>query len=392
MNIALLKSFVVSAFKTEQLYFDKVLVFSSISLLCIGYLMVCSASLHLGAVNMDNVWHYPVRQFIHIVLGLVCASLCYCVPLEYWERHSRTLLIASLFFLVLVFIPGLGVTVKGSTRWLNLPGFRLQVSEIVKFAVVVYIAGFVTRHHRSMIESFYELVQPFLLLSAACALLLLEPDLGSVVVIVVISMGGMFLGGLWLRQFAILTVGIILMVVLAVVFSEYRQRRINSFLDPWKDPFGDGFQLVQSLISFGQGEWVGVGLGAGVQKLFYIPEGHTDFLFSIVAEELGFVGVLSVILLFASIVWRAFVIAVLAERVGKKFAAFIAYGLGVWFGFQAFVNMGVNMGLLPTKGLTLPLMSYGGSSMIIMCCALSLLYRVNTDVQSAMLQGKREKR
>jgi len=391
MNGAVLKQFFNSAFQAEQLYLDKVLVFSSISLLCIGYLMVCSASLHLGSVNMGNIWHYPVRQLVHIVLGLFCACLCYCVPLRTWEQYSKSLLMISTLALLLVFIPGLGVEVNGSTRWLNLPGFRLQVSEIVKFAVVVYIAGFVTQHHRSVIESFYDLAQPFLLLSVVCALLLLEPDLGSVVVIVVISMGGMFLGGLWLRQFPVLMLGIILMTVVAVVSSDYRLRRIYSFFDPFKDPFGAGFQLVQSLISFGQGEWSGVGLGAGVQKLFYIPEAHTDFLFSVIAEELGFTGVLLVILLFASIVWRAFVIGVLAERLEKQFAAFLAYGLGIWFGFQSFVNMGVNMGLLPTKGLTLPLMSYGGSSMIVMCCALSLLFRVNSEVQlAAIVEGVRK--
>jgi len=228
------------------------------------------------------------------------------------------------------------------------------------------------------------------LLSTACGLLLIEPDMGSAVVIMVIAMGVMFLGGARLKQFAVL-IGLVSVVgTLAVVLSEYRQRRMNSFLHPWEDPLGDSFQLVQALISFGRGEWLGVGLGAGVQKLFYLPEAHTDFLFSVLGEELGFIGVLSVILLFTVIVWRAFVIGVMAEELGQRFSAFIAYGLGIWFAFQSFVNIGVNMGVLPTKGLTLPFMSYGGGSMIVMCCAIALLYRVNREVQQIKAGKDRE--
>jgi cell division protein FtsW len=259
-------------------------------------------------------------------------------------------------------------------------GIRIQVSEVVKFFSVIYMAGYVNRHAISVRESAFGLFKPLLLFSVACMLLLLEPDFGSAVVILIIAMGIMFLAGARLSQF-ILLIGIVtVLATLLILFEPYRMKRVTSFTNPWADPLDSGFQLVQALISFGRGEWFGVGLGSGVQKLFYLPEAHTDFLFSVIGEELGLVGVVSVILLFTLLIWRSFAIALQAEKLGLEFASFIAYGLGIWFGFQAFVNMGVNMGILPTKGLTLPLMSYGGGSMMIMCCAVGLLFRVHSEV------------
>ncbi len=363
-----------------NIYFDKTLVFVCVSLIVFGYLMVSSASLHLGAKLTGNLLHYPMRQLLHIVLGLV-VGFCVClVPMSFWERTGPFLFFVGLVLLAVVLIPGVGVKVNGSMRWLSLAGIRVQVSEIMKLIVVIYMAGFVTRHHDFVRESVYGLIRPLLLLSSACVLLLLEPDMGSAVVIVTIAMGVMFLSGARLQQFVVLILGIIGVGVLAIVYSDYRSARVTSFLHPWEDPFGKSFQLVQALISFGRGEWTGVGLGSGVQKLFYLPEAHTDFLFSVIAEEMGLLGVVSVIILFALLVWRAFVIAEMAEQLNEKFSAFIAYGLGIWFAFQSFVNMGVNMGVLPTKGLTLPFMSYGGGSMIVMCAAMALLYRVNSDM------------
>ena len=372
-----------------NIHFDKSLVFANISLLCIGYLMVSSASLHLGLMGMGDIYYYPVKQLIHIAIGFMVAIGIYCVPIRLWEAYSTHLFFLGIVLLALVFVPGIGVRVNGSTRWIALPGFRFQVSEAVKLSVVIYMAGFVTRHRDLVADKAYGLVRPLVFLSAACMLLLVEPDMGSAVVIMVIAMGVMFLGGARLQQFILLLVGVVITGAFAIVFSEYRQKRINSFLHPWDDPLGDSFQLVQALISFGRGEWLGVGLGSGVQKLFYLPEAHTDFLFSVLAEELGFIGVMSVILLFAIIVWRAFAIGEMAEALDERFSAFIAYGLGIWFAFQSFVNIGVNMGILPTKGLTLPFMSYGGGSMIIMCAAMALLYRVNTDIQQKISAGKK---
>ena len=364
-----------------NLTFDKILVLASIALIVMGYLMVSSASLHLGAKLTGNLFHYPLRQLMHIILGVVAGLVMCMIPMNFWEKTGQGLFFIGLLLLMIVLIPGLGIKVNGSMRWLSLAGIRIQVSEVVKFIVVIYMAGFVTRHHDFVKESVYGLVKPLLLLSSACGLLLLEPDMGSAVVILTIAMGIMFLSGARMQQFILLILGVIGAVILAVVFSDYRTARVTSFLHPWEDPFGKSFQLVQALISFGRGEWLGVGLGSGVQKLFYLPEAHTDFLFSVIAEELGFVGVLSVIVLFAVVVWRAFVIGMMAEQLQQKFCAYIAYGLGIWFAFQSFVNMGVNMGLLPTKGLTLPFMSYGGGSMIVMCCAMAMLYRVNSEMQ-----------
>ncbi|MCK5869940.1 putative lipid II flippase FtsW [Methylococcaceae bacterium CS1] len=363
-----------------DIYFDKALVFASVALIVIGYLMVSSASLHLGVKLTGNLFHYPVRQLIHIGLGVGIGFGVCLVPMAIWEKTGPVLFVVGLIFLVLVLIPGLGIKVNGSMRWLSIAGVRIQVSELVKLIVVIYMASFVTRHHDFVKESAYGLVRPLLLLSGACALLLLEPDMGSAVVILTIAMGVMFLSGARLQQFIILIIAVVGFGILAVVFSDYRSARVAGFLHPWEDPFGKSFQLVQALISFGRGEWTGVGLGSGVQKLFYLPEAHTDFLFSVIAEELGLLGVLSVIALFAIIVWRAFAIGLMAEQLGEKFSAYIAYGLGIWFAFQSFVNMGVNMGALPTKGLTLPFMSYGGGCMIVMCSAMAMLYRVNSEM------------
>ncbi len=363
-----------------RFHFDPVLLSVSIGLLLIGYVMVASASLHLGIKMTGNGMYYPIRQLAHIGLGLVFGGAVAAVPLRVWEQNGPQLFLAGLLLLIVVLIPGLGVKVNGSVRWLSLGGLRIQVSEVVKFFSVIYMAGYVTRHQESVQNSAFGLLKPLGLFSVAGFLLLLEPDFGSAVVILMIAMGVMFVAGARLSQFIVLLLIIGILAMLLVYFSPYRLVRVTSFMDPWADPLKTGFQLVQALISFGRGEWLGVGLGSGIQKLFYLPEAHTDFLFSVIAEELGFLGVITVIGLFSLLVWRTFAIAVAAEQAGQRFSAFIAYGLGIWFGFQSFVNMGVNMGILPTKGLTLPLMSYGGGSMMIMCCAVALLFRVQSEI------------
>ena len=370
----------VKAIKLGRFYIDPALLVASTGLLIIGYIMVSSSSLHLGAKMADNSMHYPIRQLAHIVLGLLLAAGILNMPLRFWENLGLLLFVAGLGLLVLVLIPGLGIKVNGSVRWISVGGFRIQVSEVVKLIAVVYIAGYVTRYQETVQNSAYGLMKPLGMFSMACVLLLLEPDFGSAVVILTIALGIMFLGGARLWQFGILLALVLVSAGMLVIFSPYRLKRVISFLDPWADPLNTGFQLVQALISFGRGEWFGVGLGSGIQKLFYLPEAHTDFLFSVIAEELGLLGVIIVIALFAVFVWRAFEIGVLAEAAGNSFAAFTAYGIGIWFGFQSFINMGVNMGMLPTKGLTLPLMSYGGGSMIVMCCAVALLFRVHSEV------------
>ncbi|MDO9423451.1 MAG: putative lipid II flippase FtsW [Methylobacter sp.] len=365
--------------RVGRFHFDPVLLSVSISLLLIGYVMVASASLHLGIKMTGSGLYYPVRQLMHIGLGLVFGGLVAAVPMKVWEQNGPWLFISGLLLLVIVLIPGLGVKVNGSVRWLSIGGVRIQVSEVVKFFSVIYMAGYVTRYQESVQNAAFGLLKPLGLFSVASLLLLLEPDFGSAVIIIMIAMGIMFLAGARLSQFIVLLSVIGVLAILLVYFSPYRLIRVTSFMDPWADPLNSGFQLVQALISFGRGEWLGVGLGSGIQKLFYLPEAHTDFLFSVIAEELGLVGVVIVIGLFSLLVWRTFAIGAAAEQAGQRFSAFIAYGLGIWFGFQSFVNMGVNMGILPTKGLTLPLLSYGGGSMMIMCCALGLLFRIQSE-------------
>ena len=363
-----------------RFHFDPLLVIVSVSLLAIGYVMMASSSLHLGIKETGNSFYYPIRQSLHIALGLILGICVALTPIRVWEKSGQWLFIFGILLLIVVLVPGLGVKVNGSTRWLSIFGMRIQVSEVVKFFSVIYMAGYVTRHQESIRKSIFALFKPIILFSGACILLLMEPDFGSAVVIMIIAMGIMFLAGARLSPFIILLSSGSVLAALLVYFEPYRMKRVTSFLNPWADAKDTGYQLVHALISFGRGEWVGVGLGSGIQKLFYLPEAHTDFLFSVIAEELGLLGVLTVIGLFALLVWRTFEIAAAAEKADERFSAFIAYGLGIWFGFQSFVNMGVNMGILPTKGLTLPLMSYGGGSMMIMCCAVALIFRIQSEV------------
>jgi len=375
----------------HRFYLDTVLLSASMGVLLLGFIMVASASLHLGEKLADDSFYFPKHQLAHVAMGLMAGIFVACRRLEFWEKSSKTLLLVGLVLLVLVLIPGLGKSVNGSSRWLSLVGVRIQVSEVFKLIAVVYMASYITRHLQTVRTSVLGMIRPLALLSAAGILLLLEPDFGSTAVIMATALGMLFLAGARLWQFGILLGAVGALGVVLIYSSSYRLKRVLSFIDPWADPLNSGFQLTQALIAFGRGEWMGVGLGSSVQKLFYLPEAHTDFLFSVIGEELGLFGIIVVIFLFSIIVWRAFVIGQLATRAGNRFAAFLAYGLGIWFGIQAFINMGVNMGMLPTKGLTLPLMSYGGGSMIVMCSALALLFRVRSEVVEVYAGAYRER-
>ncbi|MCK5889911.1 MAG: putative lipid II flippase FtsW [Methylococcales bacterium] len=364
----------------KSFHIDLYLLFICLSLLVIGYIMVVSSSLHLGEKLANNKLHYPVRQLVHIVIGIVAAFFVTQVSLKTWEKMGSWLFIIGIILLMIVLIPGAGVKVNGATRWLSLGGFRVQVSEIVKFFSVIYMAGYATRHKESIQGSTYGLARALIPFSVACFFLMLEPDFGSSVIILVIAMGVMFLSGARLGQFTVLIIIVAISAMLLIYFSPYRWNRVTIFIDPWLDAQGKGFQLVHALMSFGRGEIFGVGLGSGIQKLSYLPEAHTDFLFSVLAEELGLVGVLLVIGLFTLLLLHVFSIALKAEKAGEMFSAYVAYGSGIWLGFQSIINMGVNMGVLPTKGLTLPLMSYGGGSMITMCSVMALLFRIQSEV------------
>jgi cell division protein FtsW len=298
-----------------------------------------------------------------------------------WEKSGPSLILVAICLLVLVFIPGIGVKVNGSYRWIDLGVARLQVSEIVKLICILYMAGFLTRHVDDVRASIKGVVRPILPLGLVFGLLLAEPDFGAAFVIGFSVVCMMFMGGARLIEFVVLVLVGVALGVLAIASSAYRMERVTAFMDPWADHLGSGFQLVQSLIAMGRGEWFGVGLGSSIQKLFYLPEAHTDFIFAVLGEELGFVGSCAVILLFGLLVWRAFQMGKAAERLNLRFYSLLAYGLGVWLGLQSFVHIAVNMGALPTKGLTLPLMSYGGSSMMIMCMVIGLLCRVHNETQ-----------
>ena len=283
--------------------------------------------------------------------------------------------------LLLVLVPGVGVEVNGAARWINAGLFRMQVSEPAKLLFIIYLARYLARHGEEVRSRISGFIKPIGLLAIAALLLLLEPDFGATVVLTATVMGMIFMAGVKLLQFSGLLGGAGLLLASLAVSSPYRMNRLTTFMDPWADPFDSGFQLTQSLIAIGRGEWFGVGLGSSIQKLFYLPEAHTDFVFAVLAEELGLLGVCFVIVVYAVLVWRAFLIAAQAARAENLFAAYLAYGIGIWFGLQSFINIGVNMGLLPTKGLTLPLMSYGGSSMIVMCAAIALLLRVDYETR-----------
>lgn len=360
---------------------DPVLLTATLLILGLGLVMVASASITLASRLTGNPFYFFERQVGYTCLGLVLAAIAYSVPLGWWQRSSFMLLVIALVMLVAVLIPGIGRHVNGSVRWIAFGPLRLQVSEPARLLVLVYIAGYIARRHTELSTRFSGSLKPMLVVSLAALLLLAEPDFGAAMVLIATSMTMLFFGGARLRDFAVFAIaGMAAFVVLAVA-SPYRLERITAFLHPWSHPFDSGFQLTNSLIAIGRGGFFGVGLGESVQKLFYLPEAHTDFLFAVLAEELGLLGCLVVIALFLVFTWRAVTIARRAARQAQMFGAYLAFGLGLWIGFQAFINMGVNMGALPTKGLTLPLMSYGGSSLIVVCLAIGLILRVEIETR-----------
>jgi cell division protein FtsW len=349
-------------------------------LLALGLLMLTSASIP-EAARQGQPFYFLLRQGIFLGAGVLSAAVAYRISLDSWYRYSPWLLFGAVIVLVLVLVPGIGREVKGSARWIDLGPINLQASELAKLFVLVYVAGYLQRHRIALQHTLEAMIRLLLVLGLVAVLLLLEPDFGTTVVLMATALGMVFLAGVNVWRFAALQGLVLIAMGLLIYSSEYRWARMISFMDPWADPFNKGFQLTQALIAIGRGELFGVGLGASIQKLSYLPEAHTDFLFAILAEELGLVGVLIVIGLYALIVYRAFAAAILAERLEHYFAAYLAYGIGLWFSIQALFNMGVNMGVLPTKGLTLPLISYGGSSLIVMCVALALLLRLDGEMR-----------
>jgi cell division protein FtsW len=351
-------------------------------LLALGVIMVHSASVAYADREMNNSVYFLVRHAAYALLGLLFMAFTMRTRVRWWEKAGPYLLLLGIASLCVVLVPGISVHINGSSRWIRLGIVNLQPSEFMKLFMVVYVAGYLVRKQEALKNFTQGIVMVSLVVAAIGILLLLEPDMGSLVVITITVFSMLFLGGVRFWHFmCVLGAGIGSMVLLTLV-SPYRMARATSFLDPWADPFNTGFQLVQALIAFGRGEWFGVGLGASVQKLFYLPAAHTDFVFAVMGEELGLIAVLGVMVVFGVVIARAFAIARQAEAAGQMYGARLAQGLGLLLGSQAMINMGVNMGLLPTKGLTLPFVSYGGSSMIMSCIAMGLLLLIGREARA----------
>ena len=362
--------------------YDRVLVWCAIVLLGLGIVMVYSSSIAIAEGGRSTGFQptfYLIRHALFVAVSVVLAVVAFQIPMRLWQQAAPYLFVAGLILLVLVLVPGIGREVNGSRRWISLGVANFQPSEIVKVFVLLYAADYTVRKAAFMHSLKRGFMPMFLVMLLTGGLLLREPDFGAFAVITVIAMGILFLGGMNWRLFAGLIVMLIVGFLLLIWLSPYRMQRVVGFMDPWADPYGKGYQLSHALIAFGRGEWLGVGLGGSVEKLFYLPEAHTDFLLAVIAEELGFVGVALIVLIFAWIVARAFAIGRRAAMLERYFAALVAQGIGLWIGVQAIINMGVNMGILPTKGLTLPLLSFGGSALVATCVAHAILLRVDWE-------------
>ncbi len=367
--------------------YDQLLLWVTLILLGLGLVMVYSASIAIAEADKatgHQSTYFLIRQAIYITMGLVAAFIAFQIPVVWWQKMAPYLFLSGLVLLVLVLIPGVGRNVNGSQRWLSLVVINLQPSEFMKLFAAMYVADYAVRKSAQMdsiVKGFLPMVAVMVLVGF---LLLREPDFGAFAVIAAISISILWLGGINAKIFAALLALLPVAIYLLIWSSPYRLQRVIGFMDPWADPYGKGYQLSHALIAFGRGEWFGVGLGASVEKLLYLPEAHTDFLLAVIAEELGFIGVLTVVGLFTWIVIRAFGIGKEAVANERYFAALLAQGIGVWMGVQGIINIGVNMGVLPTKGLTLPLLSFGGSGILANCIAMAVLLRV--DFENRRLQ------
>ncbi|MBK1641851.1 putative lipid II flippase FtsW [Chromatium okenii] len=365
---------------------DYPLLVCALGLLAFGFIMVASASMSIAERCCHDPFFYVIRHAFALTLALGCGLATYFVPLERWERASTVLFLLGIAVLALVLVPGIGRSVNGATRWIPLGPLNLQPSEFVKLFAVIYVSGYLVRHASAVANQIVGFIRPMLLIGVAAALILMQPDFGTTAVMLATVMGLLFLGGASLLPFAFLLGSVGAGLVALVIFSPYRMKRVISFLNPWEDPFNSGYQLSQALIAFGRGEWFGVGLGNGIQKQFFLPEAHTDFLVSVVGEEFGLIGVVALIGAFVFLARRAFAISSRAEALNQRFAAHVAQGIALWLSLQAFVNIGVNIGFLPTKGLTMPFLSYGSNSVIVGCMAIAILLRIDATVRQLAVE------
>jgi cell division protein FtsW len=363
-----------------ELQIDPILLTIVLTLLLGGFVILASASISISDNAAGNPFFYVQRQLLAALIGAVAGGVCLFIPMRVWQNLGPLMLFAGMALLIVVLVPGIGYEVNGSTRWVRIGIMNLQVSEPARLCFLMYLAGYLVRRNKALREEFMGFLRPMLVLTIACILLLKEPDFGAAIVLLATALTMLFVAGARIRDFVVFFSTAVLAMAALAITSPYRMKRLTGFLDPWSDPFDSGFQLTQSLIAIGRGEWFGVGLGDSVQKLFYLPEAHTDFVFAVFAEEFGLLGSLILIALFLALLWRIFKLGIRAAASERFFEAYMAIGLGTWLGLQAFINVGVNMGLLPTKGLTLPLISYGRSSLIVTMICIGLLLRIHHEL------------
>ncbi|MBA8888404.1 cell division protein FtsW [Dokdonella fugitiva] len=369
--------------------YDLGLVVAAMLLASLGLVMVASSSIAIADGQHVGAFYYLYRHVAFLAIGLVASLVMARIELSWLERNALPLLLCGAVLLLLVFVPFIGVRVNGARRWIRLGFVGFQSVEAVKILLVVYMASYLVRHRDNLQGKLLGVIKPLGIAAIFAGLLLVQPDFGSATLLMAVTLGMVWLGGARLRNLALLGALALPVLAGAALSQDYRVKRLTSFLDPWADPFKDGFQLTQALIAIGRGEWTGVGLGASVQKLFYLPEAHTDFILAVLAEELGFAGIVLVLVLFAWLVGRGFAIGLRAVEQNRHFAGYCAFGVSLMLALQALVSIGVNLGVLPTKGLTLPLVSSGGSSVMMTCAAIGLLARVSYEVsraENAMLQ------
>jgi len=363
--------------------FDLDLLVAAGALASLGVIMVASSSIAIADGQHVGPFYYLTRHVVFLALGIGLGAVATRIELEWFERNAFVLLLLAIILLLLVFVPGLGLRINGARRWIRLGIAGFQSVEAVKLMFVVYLASYLVRHRENVQARLLSVIKPLCVAAILVVLLLLQPDFGSAALIIATSIGMVWLGGARLRNLFYLAIPVMPAIAWAAMTSDYRVKRLTSFLNPWEHPFDQGFQLTQALIAIGRGEWLGVGLGGSVQKLFYLPEAHTDFILAVIAEELGFFGILLVLVLFAALVGRALMLGLRAVERGQYFAGYCAFGIGLMIGLQTLVSIGVNLGVLPTKGLTLPLISSGGSSVLMTCAAIGLLLRISFEVSRA---------
>ena len=363
--------------------FDPWLLCVALALTGLGVVMVASSSMPYAMSNGSSPFYYLIRHLIFLAMGIAIGLVLMRIEMKRIEQHSQALLLLCFVLLVAVFVPGIGKTVNGARRWLNFGISNFQVVEAVKLMLIIWLSSYLVRHRDAIGDSWKALLKPLMVAGALVGLLLIQPDFGSALLLLAITGGMVWLGGARIRNLAIPALAGLAVMSFVVMLEPYRVRRLTSFSNPWADALDSGYQLVQALIAIGRGDMTGVGLGGSILKLDYLPEAHTDFIFAVTAEELGFIGVCFVITLFALFTWRALRIGMRCMEMRLPFGGYCAFGIGLWVSLQAFVSMGVNMGILPTKGLTLPLISSGGSSVLMTCAAVGLLLRISCELDRA---------